>query len=427
MLDKVKQYIRDNSLIADDKLLLVAVSGGRDSVALLSILNNLHYELNVLHCNFRLRSGESDRDEYFVRQLCERFNIPLIVRHFDTIAYSKCNGISVEMAARELRYEWFERMRQKLRAQGIAVAHHEDDQAETMLLNLNRGTGLRGLCGMRAKNGYVVRPLLCINRCEIENYLTEQGLTYVDDSTNDETIYKRNKIRHDILPTLKVVNSNITETLCREADNFQRTTDLYDYFIQQERERICKVENGDIEIDIKLLQQHPLPKQLLYELIRDYGFNWEQCCMIFDNLDAQSGKRFLSADYVLIKDRDTLLLYRPTSTTTEPMINVVQRERQDVEHFPPTQASHALFDAKILDQPLTLRHWQHGDMFYPLGMNESKKLSDYFTNRKISLKRKHELWLLMSGDDIAWIVGERIDNRYKVKKKTKHIAEIKIE
>ncbi len=427
MIDKVKQFIEQNHLLVAGRSVLVAVSGGRDSVALLSILLQMQCEVVVLHCNFHIRNSEADRDEQFVRQICERSNVQLIVRHFDTMSYSKQKGISVEMAARELRYGWFEKIRQILNAQAIAVAHHRDDQAETMLLNIIRGTGLRGLCGMKCRNGNIIRPLLCVNRQEIDNYLIERDLAFVDDSTNELTIYKRNKIRHNILPELKTINSNITDTLCCEAENFERTHTLYEYFINQIRQDVCTAANESIEIDIDKIRIYPMANQLLYELIRDYGFNWEQSSLVFDNLDAQPGKRFLSADYVIVKDRDTLLLYKQTQEMQMPHIRVIQRERAEHEIFPPTQKAHALFDIKILNQPLSLRHWQYGDMFYPLGMAESKKVSDYFTDRKISVKCKHELWFLMSGNDIAWIVGERIDNRFKVKKHTTHIAEIIIE
>ncbi len=426
MTDLVIKYIEENGLLTKDKPVLVALSGGRDSVVLLDILNKIGYECIALHCNFHLRGAESDRDEQFVRSLCEQKGINLTIRHFDTVGYSKEKNISVEMAARELRYAWFEKMLLLLKGQAIAVAHHKDDRAETLLLNIIRGTGLRGLCAMRCKNGNVIRPLLCVSRQQIDRYVNDNNLQYTDDSTNNETVFKRNKIRHDILPTMAEINPAIIDTLNNEAEIFRRTNALMEYYVTIEQQRICKTENDYIEIDTELLQQHPLAQDLLYEIIRDYGFNYEQCSLIYENIDEQSGKRFLSAEYKLLKDRNTLIIYPRKQDKKIPQIEVLRRERNKQEPFPPTNANHAFFDTSILDHPLTLRHWQYGDTFHPLGMTESRKLSDFFNDRKISVKRKHELWLLTSGEDIAWIIGERIDNRFKVGKKSTEIVEIKI-
>ena len=426
MLTKVKQYIEHNNLISTDKPLLVALSGGRDSVALLSILHKLGCELIVLHCNFHIRKDESDRDEQFVKELCSGFNIPLIIRQFQTNEYSRKYGISIEMAARDLRYQWFEAMRQRLDAQAIAVAHHQDDQAETILLNLIRGTGLRGLCGMRNKSNYIVRPLLCVNRTEIEQYIQENDLKYVDDSTNSDTTYKRNKIRHNILPELKTLNPNIVDTLCRETDTFRRTNMLYDHYVRQDIDKICTTTTDGLEINIEELSRHPLAQEMLYEIIRDYGFNWEQCQLIQNNSDAQSGKRYQSADYEIIKDRNALLLYNRNDIPQKPQLQITRRMLDQNEKYPSAKELTAFFDPKVLNKPLELRHWQYGDTFYPLGMNQCKKLSDYFIDHKISLKRKHQLWLLLSGSDIVWIIRERIDNRYKVTDTTKEIVEITI-
>ena len=223
MRDIVERYIVSNDLFDINKPIGVALSGGRDSVALLYVMREINCECVALHCNFRLRGKESDRDETFVKQLCQKLNVNLVVRHFNTEVYAQEKGISIEMAARELRYQWFEQQRSKLKLQAIAVAHHKDDQAETVLLNLIRGTGLKGLGAMKNRNGNIVRPLLCVGRKDIENYLKENNINYVDDSTNQQTIYKRNKIRLDIMPLLAQLNHNIIDNLCHEADIFSRT------------------------------------------------------------------------------------------------------------------------------------------------------------------------------------------------------------
>ena len=376
MYDKVKQYIIQNSLITPNQTILVAVSGGRDSVALLSILHKFDCEIIALHCNFHIRKGESDNDQQFVKELCSKHNIPLIIRHFDTQAYSEQHGVSIEMAARELRYQWFENMRQKLGAQSIAVAHHKDDQAETVLLNLIRGTGLRGLCGMQNQNNHIIRPLLCVNRLEIEQYLEQNDLQYVDDSTNADTAYRRNKLRHDILPEIKKINPNIVETLCNEAEIFKRTANIYNYYINQEIDNICTESPDGKEIDIEKLSKHPMAQELLYEIIRDYGFNWEQCQLIYSNIYSQSGKRFLSQEYEIIIDRSKILIFHHNNSSEPPQIQIVKRDRVENERFPAANTNKAFFDIKVLDQTLSLRHWQYGDYFFPLGMKQSKKLSD---------------------------------------------------
>lgn len=426
MLEIVKKHIEQLRLLDPNKPVLVALSGGRDSVALLSVLRNLNYEVIALHCNFHLRNQESDRDELFVRQLCNHLDVPLTIRHFDTISYSRTKGISVEMAARELRYQWFENMRLRLKAQAVAVAHHQDDQAETLLLNITRGTGLRGMCGMKSKNGYIVRPLLCVGRQQIEQYISDNHLQYVDDFTNKDTAYKRNNIRHNIIPLLQTVNPNIIQTLNQEAVIFQNTCLLLDYFVKQQKELICTNTDNCLTINLDKLKLHPMAQELLYEFIRDYGFNGSQTQLIFSNLDSQSGKRYFSADYQLIKDRNEIIVYLKDKQIIEPQLEIKQRPKAVKEKFPSAKADTAFFDSKILSRNLTLRHWQEGDTFHPLGMNGSRKLSDFFTDMKVSLKRKHELWLLMSGDDIAWIVGERIDNRFKVTKQTTEVVEITI-
>lgn len=426
MLEIVKKHIEQLRLLDPNKPVLVALSGGRDSVALLSVLRNLSYEVIALHCNFRLRNQESDRDELFVRQLCNHLDVPLTIRHFDTVSYSRTKGISVEMAARELRYQWFENMRLRLKAQAVAVAHHQDDQAETLLLNITRGTGLRGMCGMKSKNGYIVRPLLCVGRQQIEQYISDNHLQYVDDSTNKDTAYKRNNIRHNIIPQLQTINPNIIQTLNQETVIFQNTCLLLDYFVKQQKELICTNTDNCLTINLDKLKLHPMAQELLYEFIRDYGFNGSQAQLIFSNLDSQSGKRYFSADYQLIKDRNEIIVYLKDKQIIEPQLEIKQRPKAVKEKFPSAKADTAFFDSKVLSRNLTLRHWQEGDTFHPLGMNGSRKLSDFFTDMKVSLKRKHELWLLMSGDDIAWIVGERIDNRFKVTKQTTEVVEITI-
>ncbi|MBR3565806.1 MAG: tRNA lysidine(34) synthetase TilS [Paludibacteraceae bacterium] len=426
MRDIVERYIVSNDLFDINKPIGVALSGGRDSVALLYVMREINCECVALHCNFRLRGKESDRDETFVKQLCQKLNVNLVVRHFNTEVYAQEKGISIEMAARELRYQWFEQQRSKLKLQAIAVAHHKDDQAETVLLNLIRGTGLKGLGAMKNRNGNIVRPLLCVGRKDIENYLKENNINYVDDSTNQQTIYKRNKIRLDIMPLLAQLNHNIIDNLCHEADIFSRTYRMLSQYIENDKQDISTETEQELTININQLKAKPHSKELLYYILVDYNFKAEQIGNIYESLDNQSGKRFYAGDYCLIKDRDDLIVYKTKNYLQEPKIRVLKRKRKEQEIFPSANSNVAIVDASVLDQPLSLRHWQEGDVFYPIGMKQKKKLSDFFTDQKLSLKQKHEVWLLLSGDEIVWIVGQRLDNRFKVTENTTKVAEITI-
>ncbi len=422
MQQRVAQYIRKHTLLNAQEPVLVALSGGADSVVLLHILLQLGYRCEVAHCNFHLRGDESNSDEQFVRALCKRLEVRLHVQDFQTEAYADEHGISIEMAARELRYRWFEALRQERGCQAIAVAHHQNDQAETLLLNLLRGTGLRGLEGMHPRNGYVVRPLLCTSREAIEDYCTVHRLKYVTDSTNADTSILRNSIRE----RMKICSASQVEHIAETAALMQDYEAIVNAYVVQAKETVCSVQGDSWRIDTLALLVLPAPQTILYELLRPYGFT--QTEQIFQALQTQPGKCFYSEDYKLLVDRDALLISSKKKKEQQlPAIAVIIRKKEVTENFPLADAEEALFDAKIAKKQLTLRHWKDGDWFMPIGMRGKKKLQDFFTDMKIPRTEKDNIWLLCADEDIAWIVGYRIDDRYKITSTTKQVAHIQIE
>lgn len=393
-------------LEAGDKV-LVGLSGGADSVVLLYVLRACGYACEACHCNFHLRGEESNRDEQFVRNLCAKWNIPLYTKDFATEDYAQQQGISIEMAARDLRYAWFEELRQELGCKAIAVAHHQNDQAETLLLNLSRGTGLRGLGGMRPKNGSVIRPLLCVTRSEIEHYCQENNLDFITDSTNADTSIKRNAYR--------AILQSAPETDIRHYAQAAERMQAYQSLLQS------LLLGTEIEDEAQLT--------LLYELLQPYGFNASQAENILAALPS-SGKRFDAPDFTAAIDHGQLsIVSRKKQEERVPTLLRAVRPRLAREHFPAATDDWALVDADKLKEPLTLRHWRNGDIFCPIsnGPRITKKLQDFFCDRKLSLAEKEATWILCSADEIVWIVGQRLDDRFKVTDKTTRIAELQIE
>lgn len=430
MIRKIRKYIENHQLLQLNDKVIVGLSGGADSVALLHALSRLDYSCIAAHCNFHLRGEESDRDETFALEEAKKLNIPFYKKDFDTTAYAEQNRISIEMAARELRYQWFEKLRQELDAQVIAVGHHQDDSIETFLLNVIRGTGIRGLSGIHPKNGYIIRPLLAVNRCEIVQWLTQQEIEYQTDSTNLSDEYTRNFIRLRVLPLLKELNPAISEAILRTSGHLSDLEKLYLAWVENERKQLIDKQE---RISIPQLLESAAPQSLLYELIKPYGFTTPLSDSIFESLQKQSGKIFDApgSDYRIVKDRDFLLL-----TTQKQKDNVCYTvNANDILTYPIHLETHtekvnqssgilkkktiAFLDYDQLTFPLTLRTWKEGDWFIPFGMKGHKKLSDYFSDRKFSRIQKDQTWLLCSGSDIVWIVGERIDERYRIKNTTK--------
>lgn len=417
---RIALYIDRNKLFSPKDKILVALSGGADSVALLRLLLALGYACEAAHCNFHLRGAESDRDETFVRRLCKEHQIPLHVIHFETEREAEERHISIEMAARELRYAWFEKTRREYGITVVAVAHHQDDSIETLLLNLIRGTGINGLRGIQPKNGNIVRPLLCLSREEIIGYLQDIRQDYVTDSTNLQDEFTRNKIRLNLLPMMQEINPSVKESILKTAQHLNDAAVIYNKGIEEAKQRTLTKEG----INIQALQKEPTPETILFEILRPLGFNASQVKDIYRALEGQSGKVFSSAGWQVIKDRE-LLLISPIQKAAKPVLEM--KEHVYTKDFIiPRDKNIACFDADKLLHPLSLRLWQHGDTFIPFGMKGKKKVSDYLTDRKFSLLRKEQQWVLCCGDDIIWLIGERTDNRFKVDEKTERALVVEI-
>ena len=417
---RITQYIEKEDLFSSDSKILVALSGGADSVALLCILHAAGYHCEAAHCNFHLRGEESNRDEQFVRQLCKRYGIRLHTIDFDTTRYAAEKHISIEMAARELRYNWFEEIRNQCQADVVAVAHHQDDSVETILLNLIRGTGITGLLGIRPRNGVIVRPLLCINREEIMRYLQSIGQDYVTDSTNLEDEYTRNKIRLNILPLMQTINPSVKNSLIETSNYLSDVATIYNKYTEEVKERIVTAEG----IRICELVKEPAPEALLFEILHPLGFNSAQIKDIGNSLHGQPGKQFSSKEWRVIKDREFLLLENIQSEDKEELpFQIIKEEKEYTADFQiPREKGIACFDADKLNGEISYRKWRTGDTFIPFGMKGKKKVSDYLTDRKFSISQKERQWVLCCGERIAWLIGERTDNRFRIDETTKRVV-----
>ncbi|MBQ8674242.1 MAG: tRNA lysidine(34) synthetase TilS [Bacteroides sp.] len=415
---KVATYIEQQQLLKPGEHVLVALSGGADSVALLRLLRQMGYPCQAAHCNFHLRGEESDRDELFVKKLCEEQQVPLHTIHFDTRSIAQQRKVSIEMAARDLRYTWFEEIRQSCNISAVAVAHHQDDSVETMLLNLLRGTGINGLRGIRPRNGHVIRPLLCLTRNEIIHYLKDIGQSYVTDSTNLQDDYTRNKIRLNLLPLMQEINPAIKESLQRTATHMDEAALIYNTAIEEAKQRVSTSDG----IDIKRLLQEPAPKTLLYELLAPLGFNAAQIGSIFQTLNGQAGKEFHSPQWRIIKDRKELIITRHKQSSPPEL--KMQEYCYTPDFIIPRQKSIACLDLDKISLPLEIRLYKAGDTFIPFGMKGRKLISDYLTNRKFSLLQKEQQWVLCHGEEIYWLIGERIDNRFRVDNQTRRMLVI---
>ena len=433
---KVERFIQRHGLLTGKRLVLVGLSGGADSVALLGVLVRLGYPCRALHCNFHLRGAESDRDEVFARQFADSLGVPFVKVDFDTRGYAVIHQESIEMAARSLRYRWFEEQRQAFNAEAIAVAHHRDDSVETLLMNLLRGSGIRGLGGIRPRNGQVVRPLLAVSRAEIEEWLQTQGWDYVTDSSNLSDAYTRNFIRLRVLPLLEQLNPAARETIARSAAHLSAAEQLYAYTVEEARKAVFITADS---LSIEALMRYPSPETLLYEWLRPLGFSRIVVGELFESLTGLSGKQFYSATHQVLKDRDRLYIaplqepsaWQPieipvaTGELTQPLRLSFQLMERTSDFQLERASDTAYFDAEKLPGRLTLRLPQTGDWFVPFGMRGRKKLSDFFADQKMNRWEKLRQPLLCAGESIVWVVGRRADDRFRVGEETKMIFSVK--
>ena len=448
MLEQFQAYINRYHLIAEGDKVILALSGGIDSMVLADLLLKAKVEFVAAHCNFHLRGEESDSDEKYVSEFAEKNDIQCFVKHFDTEKYAAEQGVSIEMAARDLRYAWFEQLRQQLGYDKIAVAHHADDQAETFFINLLRGAGLNGLKGMKPQNGVIIRPLLWASREQIHQYALENQITWREDHTNAEMVYLRNKIRNQLLPAFDELHPEARQGLYKSLEHLASENELYRELLKEKLSSLVE-EQGDVSViarrNDEAIQNNTLDchatlamtksEQLLFEWLRQYGFNTDQCHFIFEAMETGIGNKYYSSTYQLVIGRNELQLSEIKTVVDEE----IQIEIEEKEVLSPIHLCFSKLEKKadfVIDKspevaqldydkihfPLTLRHWQHGDRFHPLGMKGSKLLSDFFVDQKFTEWEKRNVWLMVSANgDILWVVGHRIDERYKVTDSTKTI------
>lgn len=439
MVEQFIKYIHEEKLFYSSQRILLAVSGGADSMLMLHLFTNAGFSVAVAHCNFGLRGNESDGDEQFVADYCDRHNLAFYVKHFNTRDYALEKGISIEMAARDLRYWWFDGLLSKHGQDLLATAHHQDDVIETFLINLSRGSGIKGLSGIQPKSGKIIRPMLFTNRTEILEYCRRMKIDFRTDSSNIDTIYKRNLIRQQILPLLEQVNPAFRRNALKTIGNLHETGQLFQQRMSEIKALVFSDDDQGAMIHIdKLLTLNPL-RTILFELIREFGFQAEQVDDIIDSLTKESGRKFFSEDYRLVKDREYLLispfklkseqvfyLEEDCGKINHPVHLSFEKLERTADFRFSTHQNVADMDLDQLVFPLILRHWQEGEYFQPLGMTGMKKLSDFFVDEKYSIPDKENAWILASGNQVIWIVGKRLDHRFKITAKTKRILRIKL-
>lgn len=436
MLKKLKTHIENNLFFLRERKLLIAISGGIDSVVLTHLCHKLELNIALAHCNFNLRGAESDADEDFVVDLAEDLNIEVFTQRFDTEAYAKDKKLSIQMAARELRYNWFSELAEQLQFDYILTAHHADDNLETFLINFTRGTGLEGLTGIPEVNDKFVRPLLPFSSEDIGAFAKEQNIKWRDDSSNKSVKYLRNKLRHEVVPILKEINPSLLQSFQTTLENLNDTADIVEESTNAVLKRAIETMNEHyITFKISEFKKVNNPKAYMFEVFKSFGFTeWND---MVDLLYAETGKQVLSNTHRLIKNRDQLLLspFKTKDVPNEISIseNEVKKETpfgilffDEADAIKKSEKNIIYIDKDKLNYPLQLRKKQEGDIFYPLGMKGKKKLSKYFKDEKLSLLDKENAWLLCSDDDVVWVVNRRGDERFKVTEATKTILKIEL-
>jgi len=471
MIEKFQKYIEEQHLISKGDRILVALSGGIDSMVLAELLRKCGYDIAFAHCNFHLRGEDSDGDELFVRDYAARVGVRLFVRQFDTLEYVDTQKVSVEMAARELRYAWFNDLVNaneylnstgsnrdvpertewtSLRFDKLALAHHADDQIETFFINLLRGSGIKGLKAMQPRNGMYVRPLLWASREEINNFALENNIQWREDTTNQKTVYLRNKIRHELMPVFDEIKSGAREKIIESINHLASENQLYRQLLKEKISHIEKVEGvlhsipkshfEQCDCSLRHFEQSEAKsgnlfyqKQLLFEWIREFGFSFSQCESIFSVMDSEPGREFYSPDYQLVVEKDTIEIFPIKKIGSEKIQNLSENKNFSCTKFPKpidfqiekNNPNIAQLDFDKLKFPLKLRSWQHGDRFKPIGMHGTKLVSDFFNDFNFSEFQKRNTLILTDSDgEILWIVGYRIDDRFKITDKTKMIYAI---
>lgn len=426
-------HLKDLIGTPDGKRFLLTVSGGKDSVAVTHLFHELNLTFEIAHCNFHLREDDSNLDMQFVKELAEKWNISLHIKEFDTFNKQKQSGKSIEMVARELRYSWFDEIGQHF--DYIVTAHHANDNAETILLNLTRGTGLKGLTGIPAINGKYIRPLLLFSSAEIMQYIERHNLTFRTDKSNFSEEYQRNRIRHSVIPQLEEINPQLIATFSQNIAHFQQQYAFFTHEIERYRSNIMSKNDNNYYLNIEKLLTLPDAELILFELLKPFDFSSSTIQEIYQALGGQPGKQFFSPTHILVKNRNELIIRQKEDNAK---INIKFESIEKLEKFgfnidlqdytkditfhrdPQT----IYIDAKKLHSPLTLRNWEDGDFFYPFGMKGKKKLSDFFVDQKVDLHSKRDILILCSQSDIVWVIGYRADNRFGIDANTKQYYKI---
>ncbi|HTE26932.1 tRNA lysidine(34) synthetase TilS [Flavitalea sp.] len=456
MLNRFIQYVQENKLFTKDDFLVLAVSGGIDSVVLVDLCKKAGFRLVVAHVNFNLREKESERDELFVRELATGAGVPVFVKNVNTTTYASLNNLSIQVAARILRYEWFELLRQELadinktdRGRGsslVVTAHHMDDSVETMLMNLFRGTGITGLRGILPKQEHLVRPLLCFTKNEIVDYANSLGLNWVEDSSNQLDKYTRNYFRNQLIPMLRKIYPQVDENLYQNLHRFQHAAVLYRESVDKKIRNLVEARGNEFHIPVLKLIKMPAYETILFEILMQYGFTPQQLSQVIQLLHSETGKQVLSDQYRVIKNRNWLIIAPAEQQHSSYVLiseddlhvpyekgnlkltrNKISEVRFRAEKPLIPAGSHpsiAYLDSKKITFPLLLRQWKAGDYFYPLGMKKKKKIARFLIDSKLSKTDKESVWVIESGKKILWVVGSRIDDRFKITDSTSEVIMI---
>ncbi|MFW5915974.1 MAG: tRNA lysidine(34) synthetase TilS [Bacteroidota bacterium] len=438
MYQKFLDFVEENVLFRSDERILLAVSGGVDSMVMAHLCLKAGYRFAVAHCNFQLRGQESDRDQQFVESFAKEHGLTFHVNKFDTEAFASENSLSLQMAARRLRYQWFEKLKIQYSYDIVGMGHNKNDLVETFFINIARGTGLKGITGIKPRNDYIIRPVLFAAREDILHFSREYNIGYREDSSNRTVKYHRNKIRHHIVPRFQEINPRFPDTMWENMERFQ---DAYNIYIRAINEKISELtfqKEDDLYVDINKLQQLPEASTYLFEILKPYHFSKEVVHKIIEHLDAEPGKEFFSPSHKLVRDRHYLIIsVIETENANRYYIDEGVRQIsapiflkfrfiEDVRNYgiPLKDPRIVSIDYDKLQFPLIIRKWQQGDYFKPFGFNHFKKLSDFFVDRKYSLLDKERVWILASGEKIIWIIGDRLDDRFKIEPDTRRILEI---